>query len=90
MFISIIKSCINKPVEHFSPVLSLDFEFPVSEAEKGIMKKFPIRFIAYWGILAIEATNIKKDCSEEDFHRQRLARDVSICLARILYFKCTL
>ena len=34
MFISIIKSCINKPVEHFNPVLSLDFEFLVSEAKK--------------------------------------------------------
>jgi len=33
MFISIIKSCINKPVEHFNPVLSLDLEFPVSESE---------------------------------------------------------
>jgi len=33
MFISIIKSCINKPVEHFNPVLSLDLEFPVYESE---------------------------------------------------------
>jgi len=29
-----IKSCINKPVEHFNPVLSSDFEFLVSEAEE--------------------------------------------------------
>jgi hypothetical protein len=28
----------KKPVEHFNPVLSLDFEFLVSEAEKGKMK----------------------------------------------------
>jgi hypothetical protein len=90
MFISIIKSCINKLIEHLNPVLSLDFEVPVSEAEKGVMKKFPMRFLANWGILAIEAANIKKDRSEEDFHTQRLARDASICLARILYFKCTL
>ncbi|KEH27955.1 hypothetical protein MTR_5g053355 [Medicago truncatula] len=34
MFISIIKSCINKPVEHLNPVLSLDFEFLVYEAEE--------------------------------------------------------
>ena len=34
MFISIIKSCINKPVEHLNPVLSLDFEFLVSKAEE--------------------------------------------------------
>jgi len=31
---SIIKSCINKPVEHFNPVLSPNFEFPVSEARR--------------------------------------------------------
>jgi hypothetical protein len=58
--------------------------------KKKMMKKFPMRFLAYWGILAIEAANIKKDCPEEDFHTQRLARDASICLAGILYFKCTL
>ena len=33
MFISIIKSCINKPVENFNPILSLNLEFPVSESE---------------------------------------------------------
>jgi hypothetical protein len=31
---SIIKSCINKPVEHVNHVLSSNFEFPVSEAEE--------------------------------------------------------
>jgi len=37
MFISIIKSCINKPVEHFILVLSLNFEFLMSEdEEKGV------------------------------------------------------
>jgi len=30
---SIIKSCINEPVEYSGPVLSLNCEFPVSEAE---------------------------------------------------------
>ena len=34
MFISIIKSCINKPVEHLNPVLSLDFEFLISKTEE--------------------------------------------------------
>ncbi|KEH40869.1 hypothetical protein MTR_1g036660 [Medicago truncatula] len=34
MFISIIKSCINKHVEHLNHVLSLDFEFLVSEVEE--------------------------------------------------------
>ena len=31
---SIIKSCINKPVEHIDHVLSSNFEFPASEADK--------------------------------------------------------
>ena len=30
---SIIKSCINKPVEHIDHVLSSNFEFPVPEAD---------------------------------------------------------
>ncbi|KEH35421.1 hypothetical protein MTR_3g090210 [Medicago truncatula] len=38
------------------------------------------------GILAVVAANIKKECPEEDFHVQRLARDATICLAGILYF----
>ena len=62
MFISTIKSCINKPVEHFNPVLSPNFEFLVSEAEEKEDESFLMRYIAYWGILAVEAanTNIKK------------------------------
>jgi len=50
---SIIKSCINEPVENFNPVLSPNFEFLC-----------PIRLFAYLGILAVKAanTNIKKDC----------------------------
>jgi len=47
---SIIKSCINKPVEHFNHVLSLDFEFLVSEDEEKENESFPMRYIAYWGI----------------------------------------
>jgi len=57
MFISIIKSCINKPVEHFIPVLSLDFEFLMFEDEEKKNESFPIRYIAYWGISAVEAAN---------------------------------
>jgi len=57
MFISIIKSCINKPVEHFIHVLSLDFEFLMSEDEEKKNESFPIRYIAYWGISAVEAAN---------------------------------
>jgi len=28
------KSCIDKPVEYFSPIISLDFEFSVSEDDE--------------------------------------------------------
>ena len=62
MFISIIKASINKPVEQFNPVLSLGFEFLVFEAEEKEDESFPMRYISYWGILAVEAANIKKDC----------------------------
>ena len=54
MFISIIKSCINKPIKYFNPVLSLDFEFLMSEDEEKENESFPMRYIAYWGILAVE------------------------------------
>ena len=58
MSISIIKSCINKPVEHFIPVLSLDFEFLMSEDEEKENESFQMRYIAYWGILAVETATI--------------------------------
>jgi len=54
MFISIIKSCINKPVERFNLALSLDFEFLMSKNEEKENESFPMRYIAYWGILAVE------------------------------------
>ena len=63
MFISIIKSCINKPVEHFIPILSLDFELLMSEDEEKENESFPMRYIAYWGILAVVNCNyISKGC----------------------------
>jgi len=49
MFISIIKSCINKPVEHFNPVLSFNFEFLMSKDEEKENESFPMRYIAYLG-----------------------------------------
>jgi len=54
---SIIKSCINKPVEYFYPVLSLDFEFLVSEDEEKENESFLMRSLAYWGILVVEAVS---------------------------------
>jgi len=65
MFISIIKSCINKPVEHFNLVLSLDFEFLMSKDEEKEIGSFPIRYIAYWDILAVETTNTYQGCPED-------------------------
>ena len=63
MFISIIKSCINKPVERFNLALSLDFEFLMSKNEEKENESFPMRYIAYWGILAVVNCNyISKGC----------------------------
>ena len=64
---SIIKSCINKPVEHINLVLSPNFEFPVSETRRR-MKKFPMKFLAYWGILAVKVKNknIKKSVQKRE------------------------
>ena len=50
-----IKSCIDKPVEHNELILSPNFEFPVSETkEEEDGGAFPMRYIVYWGILAVE------------------------------------
>jgi len=64
---SIIKSCINKPVEHFNPVLSLDFELLVSEDEVKENESFPMRYIAYWGIFGRRNCKyMSKGCAEDD------------------------
>ena len=57
MFISIIKSCINKPVEHFNPALSFDFEFFVSEAEEKEDEEIPNEISGPLGISTVEAAN---------------------------------
>ena len=80
MFISIIKSCINKPVEHFNPVPSL-----MSEDEEKEYESFPMRYIAYWGVLAINTTNTyQKVVHKMTSIYKRLARDATICFAWIL------
>jgi len=87
MFISIIKSCINKPIKYFNPVLSLDFEFLMSKDEEKEYESFPMRYIAYWGILAIETANTyQKVVQKMTFIYKRLARDATICFGWILYF----
>ena len=82
MFISIIKSCINKPVEQFNPVPSLDFEFLMSEIEERENESFPMRYIAYWDILIVDTTNTyQKVVQKMTFIYKRLARDATICFA---------
>jgi len=82
-----IKSCVNKPVDHFNPVLSLDFEFLMSEDEEKKNESFPMRYIAYWGILAVDTTNTyQKVVQKMTFIYKRLARDATIFFACILYF----
>ena len=77
---SIIKSCINKPVEHNNQVLSSNFEFSVSEdEEERKMKRLPTRSLTYWGILAVAAANKdQEDCQEDGIHLQRLAWYVTV------------
>ena len=85
LFISIIKSCINKPIEHFNHVLSLDFEFLMFEDEEKEYESFPMRYIAYWGILAVDTTNTyQKVVHKMTSIYKRLARDATICFAWIL------
>jgi len=66
MFISIIKSCINKPIEYFNHVLSLDVEFLMSEDEEKEYESFPMRYIVYWGISGCRNCKyISKGCPED-------------------------
>ena len=86
---SIIKSCINEPVEHFNHVLSPNFEFLCPKLKKRRWRSFLIRFLAYWGISVVKTANeVSKDCPKGGVHLQRLARDATICFAWILY-SCT-
>jgi len=74
MLKSIIKSCINKPVEHIDHVLSSNFEFPASEADKEENDEIPDKTSHILGILAVEKTNKnQEDCPEDSIHVQRLA-----------------
>jgi len=54
------KSCINKPVEHFNPVLSPNFEFPVTETEEEKDEYgSPMRVLVYWGISVVKKLQTK-------------------------------
>jgi hypothetical protein len=77
---SIIKSCINKLVEHFNLVLSSNFEFLVSEAEE-VNKETPDEISRILGHLSRQSGKQKYqgDCPEDGFHLQRLAQGATIC-----------
>jgi len=49
---SIIKSCINKPVEHIDHVLSSNFEFLTSEAEEDMNEEIPDKISRILGHLS--------------------------------------
>ena len=48
----IIKSCINKPVEHINHVLASNFEFPVSEADEEENEETPVKISHILGHLS--------------------------------------
>jgi len=66
-----IKSCINKPVEHFNHVLSPNFEFPVSDEISCLL-----------GHLGRQNRKQKyqEECPEKGIHLERLAQDATITL----------
>jgi len=72
---------IDKPVEHINHMLSLDFEFHVSEDEEDENEEIPDKISRLLEHLSCQSykNNIKEDCPEDGFHLQRLARDATIC-----------
>jgi len=56
---SIIKSCINKPVEHFNPVLSPNFEFPLSKEEEDENEETPDKISRILGHLSCQSCKQK-------------------------------
>ena len=60
---SIIKSCINKPVEHIDHILSSNFVFFVSEAEEDMNEEIPdeiSRILEHLSRQSYKQTKIKK------------------------------
>jgi len=91
MFISIIKSCINKHIKYFNPVLSLDFEFLMSEDEEKENESFPMRYIAYWDILAVETANTyQKVVQKDDIHLQKTGKRCYYLLCMDIVLQYTL
>jgi hypothetical protein len=84
---SIIKSCINKLVEHINHVLSSNFEFPVSEAEEGKNEETIDKISRILGILTVEAANkISRRLSRRWHSLTKTGMRCYYCLAWISYF----
>jgi len=61
----------DKPVEHINPLLSPNFEFPVSEAEEGEDEEIPDEISRLLGHLSRRCCKQKiyqEDCSEDGIY----------------------
>ena len=69
------KSCIDKPVEYFSPILSPNFVFHVSKDEEEENEEIPDKISRVLGHLNRQSYKKKnqEDCPEDGSHLQRLA-----------------
>jgi hypothetical protein len=90
MFISIIKSCINKPVEHLNHVLSLDFEFLVSETEEKDDEEVSNVISRLLGHLVHRSCKYQERLSRRGLSCTKTCTRCFHLPAGILYFKCTL
>jgi len=94
-FIYLLKSTINHTLINTLNTLTL-YSLPTlssmcSKLKKRRMKRFPMRSLAYWGILAVRATiKISRRLSRKWHSLTKTARDATICLECVSYFKCTL
>jgi len=80
------KSCIDKLVEHFNPILSLKFEFPVSEAEEEEDEEVPNEISRLLGHLSRQnrKKNIMKSVQKRAFTYKDWHEMLSSCLKRTL------
>jgi len=85
---SIIKSCINKPVEHIDHVLSSNFEFPIPEAEEDENDEIPdetSRILGHLSRQSCKQTKIKRIVQKmaftyKDWHEMILLPYIGIVL----------
>jgi hypothetical protein len=82
---SIIKSCINKPVEHINLVLSPNFEFPVSEAEEGKNEGIPDEISHILGHLSHRSCQKSRRSSRK---RHSLSKTSMRCYRYLTWVSC--